>query len=110
MSHKKFDVKKMAEALQSGAVMMAAHCESCGAPLFRYKDGKIKCVNCSRLYRFTTDKERLEEYSSLEYDIDEAVSLLGEIEKRLLNVRDERKLRSVVENLKRILDELAERG
>ncbi|MBO3839659.1 MAG: Sjogren's syndrome/scleroderma autoantigen 1 family protein [Thermoproteota archaeon] len=106
----KFDVKKMAEALQSGAVMMAAHCGSCGAPLFRYRDGRVKCVNCGRLYKHTRTGEVLEELSSLEYGMEEAFSLLKEVEERLLEIKDEHKLRSIVDALKRILNELAETG
>jgi len=110
MSFKKFDIRKMAEALQSGAVMMAAHCESCGAPLFRYKDGRVRCVNCGRLYKPSPAGEGFEELSSLEYGREEAISLLRDVEKRILEVKDEQRLRSIVEELRRILNELAGTG
>lgn len=110
MSHRKFDVEKMAEALQKGAVMMALHCESCGAPLFRQKSGRIECVNCDRLYRFVPDTGSVEELPSLEYCREEAMSLLKDVEKLLLNTRNELKMRSVVEVLKKIRDELAGMG
>jgi uncharacterized Zn finger protein (UPF0148 family) len=106
----KFDVKKMAEALQSGAVMMAAHCESCGAPLFRYRDGRVKCVNCGRLYKPARTGEGVEELSPLEYGREEAFSLLREVEKNILEIKDEHKLRSITDALRRILNELAGTG
>lgn len=106
MSYEKFDIKKMAEALQKGAVMMAVHCDSCGAPLFRYKNGKIECVNCGRLYRFAPGTGSVEELSPLEYLREDAVLLLKDVEKLLLNTKDELKLRSLVEALKKLRDEL----
>jgi len=102
----KFDVKKMAEALQSGAVMMAAHCESCGAPLFRYKDGRIKCVNCNRLYKPSRTGEGFEEYSTLEYGKEEAISLLKNLEKRVLEMEDEQTLKKVIDSLRKTLEEI----
>lgn len=106
MAFSKFDVKKMAEALQSGAVMMAAHCESCGAPLFRYKDGKVKCVNCNKLYKPSRTGEGFEEYSTVEYGKEEANFLLKSLEKHVLEMKDEQALKKVIESLKKILEEL----
>lgn len=108
MSYGKFDVKKMAEALQKGSVMMAVHCESCGAPLFRHKNGRIECVNCGRLYRFAPGTGNVEELSPLEYRREEAISLLRDVEKLLLNTKDELKMRSILEALKKLRDELKE--
>lgn len=107
MSFKRFDVKKMAEALQSGAVMMAAHCEACSAPLFRYRDGKVKCVNCDKLYKPSIEGKGFEELSSLEYGKEEAISILKEIEKRILDFNDERELRNIIESLRKVLEGLA---
>ncbi len=36
-------MKKSAELLMSGAVMLASHCPKCGAPLFKLKSGEIVC-------------------------------------------------------------------
>lgn len=110
MSYNKFNVKKMAEALQRGDVMMAVHCESCGAPLFKHKNGRIECVNCGRLYRFTPGGENVEELPPLEYGREEAVSLLRDVEKHLLNVKDEHRMNSVIEALRKLRDELAGTG
>ncbi|MEM3390576.1 MAG: Sjogren's syndrome/scleroderma autoantigen 1 family protein [Nitrososphaeria archaeon] len=110
MAYKKYDVKRMAEALQKGAVMMAIHCEACGAPLFRYKTGRIECVNCGRLYRYAPGSGSVEELSKLEYNREEALSLLREIEKHLFTVEDELKIKSIVETLKKIRDELVGTG
>ncbi len=110
MAYEKFDVKRMAEALQKGAVMMAIHCEACGAPLFRHKTGRIECVNCGRLYRYAPGSGSVEELSKLEYNREEALSLLREIEKRLLKVEDELRMKSIVETLKKLRDELVGTG
>ncbi|MBO3832053.1 MAG: hypothetical protein FGF51_01505 [Candidatus Brockarchaeota archaeon] len=110
MAYKKFDVKRMAEALQKGAVMMAVHCEACGAPLFRYKTGRIECVNCGRLYRYASGSGSVEELSKLEYNREEALSLLREVEKHLFKVEDELKMKNIVEALKKIREELAGTG
>lgn len=40
------NVKKIARFLESGGTMLASHCETCGAPLFRFK-GEIICPLCS---------------------------------------------------------------
>ncbi|MGQ9596835.1 MAG: Sjogren's syndrome/scleroderma autoantigen 1 family protein [Thermoproteota archaeon] len=107
MSYKRFDIKKMAEALQRGAVMMAIHCQSCGAPLFRYKSGRTECVNCGKLYRLVPDTGGIQELSPLEYYKEEAMSLLKDVEKLLLEVNDEVKIRGSVEALRKLREELA---
>ena len=40
------NVKKIARFLENGGTMLANHCDSCGAPLFRFK-GEIICPLCS---------------------------------------------------------------
>ena len=40
------NVKKIARFLENGGTMLANHCETCGAPLFRFK-GEIICPICS---------------------------------------------------------------
>ncbi|MDV0447002.1 hypothetical protein MsAg5_08700 [Methanosarcinaceae archaeon Ag5] len=40
------DIKKIARFLETGGTMLANHCDSCGAPLFRFK-GEIICPLCS---------------------------------------------------------------
>lgn len=110
MSYNKYNVRKMAEALQRGATMMAVHCESCGAPLFKHKDGRIECVNCGRLYRFTKGGESVEELPLMEYGREEAVSLLREIETQLMNIKDENRMTSVINSLRKLRDELSGTG
>lgn len=39
-------VRRMAKVLISGATMLAEQCPNCGAPLFRLKDGTIRCFSC----------------------------------------------------------------
>lgn len=40
------NVKKIARFLENGGTMLASHCDTCGAPLFRFK-GEIICPLCS---------------------------------------------------------------
>ncbi|MBC7114519.1 MAG: hypothetical protein PWR13_1094 [Archaeoglobi archaeon] len=39
------EMKKIVEALEKGATLLAEHCEKCGAPLLR-KDNRVFCVIC----------------------------------------------------------------
>ncbi|MEM2940311.1 MAG: Sjogren's syndrome/scleroderma autoantigen 1 family protein [Thermoproteota archaeon] len=110
MSYSKYNVKKMAEALQSGATMMAVHCESCSAPLFKHRDGRIECVNCGKLYRFTKGGKGVEELPPMESGREDAMSLLREIEKQLMNVKDEHRMNSVINTLRKLRDELSGTG
>jgi uncharacterized Zn finger protein (UPF0148 family) len=110
MSYNKYNVKKMAEALQRGATMMAVHCEACGAPLFKHRDGRIECVNCGRLYRFTQGGGNVESLPPLEHGREEAVSLLRDIEKNLMNIKDENMMDSVINALRKLRDEISGTG
>ena len=41
------DVKRMAELLKSGAVMLSETCPICGSPLFKMRD-EVYCVQCDK--------------------------------------------------------------
>ncbi|MGQ9478509.1 MAG: Sjogren's syndrome/scleroderma autoantigen 1 family protein [Thermoproteota archaeon] len=101
----KFNVRKMAEALQKGAVMMAIHCDHCGAPLFRFKTGRIECVNCGRLYRLA-GTEAVEEVSPVDYLRDEAVGVMRELETLILSINDEAEIKNVIKELRRLREKL----
>ncbi len=42
------NVKKMAEALKSGATMLEEACPQCSSPLFKMPSGEIYCLTCNR--------------------------------------------------------------
>ena len=52
------NIRKMSNALLSGATMLAESCPKCNAPLFRFPDGSIKCVACGWVPEGKTEKER----------------------------------------------------
>jgi len=41
-------LKRMADALKSGAVMLDLQCPACSSPLFRLRSGEIWCVRCQK--------------------------------------------------------------
>ena len=41
-------LKRMADALKQGAVMLNLQCPACSSPLFRLKSGEIWCVSCQK--------------------------------------------------------------
>lgn len=41
-------LRRMAEALKSGAVMLDLQCPVCSSPLFRLRSGEIWCVKCQK--------------------------------------------------------------
>jgi Uncharacterized Zn-finger containing protein len=49
------DVKKISRFLENGGTMLANHCDTCGAPLFRFK-GEIICPLCSGAETDSTPK------------------------------------------------------
>ncbi len=41
-------LRRMADMLKQGAVMLDLQCPACASPLFRLKSGEIWCVNCQK--------------------------------------------------------------
>ena len=50
-------VKKMADLLRAGAVMLSERCPICGLPLFRLKSGEVVCPVHGRVYIVKTESE-----------------------------------------------------
>ena len=57
IADRKTAVKKMAELLRSGAVMLDKTCPICGLPLFKLKDGEIVCPIHGPVKVVTTESE-----------------------------------------------------
>lgn len=51
------NVKKMAEALRTGATMLAEACPNCSSPLFRFRSGEVRCVNCDTVISPVAEKQ-----------------------------------------------------
>lgn len=62
-------MKRMAQLLRQGAVMLAETCPICGLPLFRLKSGEVVCPIHGRVVIVSSDEEEREVH------IDEAVKL-----------------------------------
>mgnify|MGYP001626203487 CR=1 FL=1 len=60
-------VKKMAELIKAGAVMLAETCPypGCGLPLFRLKTGEVVCPVHGRVYLVKTEEEAREVKTSV---------------------------------------------
>ncbi|MET1160579.1 MAG: Sjogren's syndrome/scleroderma autoantigen 1 family protein [Thermoprotei archaeon] len=76
-------VKRMAELLKSGAVMLAETCpvKGCNLPLFKLKSGEIICPVHGKVYLVRTEEEekRVREEVTLK-------TVLDKIENRVINV------------------------
>ncbi|WP_440059919.1 Sjogren's syndrome/scleroderma autoantigen 1 family protein [Thermogladius sp. 4427co] len=74
-------VKKMAELIKAGAVMLAETCPvpGCGLPLFRTKTGEVVCPVHGRVYLVKTDDEAREIKTTVGLSI-----VLDKIEERAL--------------------------
>ncbi|MEM0380501.1 MAG: Sjogren's syndrome/scleroderma autoantigen 1 family protein [Desulfurococcaceae archaeon] len=61
MSSETSPVKKMAELMKAGAIMLAETCpvEGCRLPLFKLKTGEIVCPVHGRVYVVKSDEEAL---------------------------------------------------
>jgi len=67
-------VKKAAELLKQGAVMLEIACPICNFPLFRMKSGEVLCPNHGRVYIVKTEEEERQIKSS--YVLDEVEEVL----------------------------------
>ena len=78
-------IKKMADLIRSGAVMLGEKCpvEGCTMPLFRLKTGEIICPVHGRVYIVKTDEEA-------QQIIKEATTrqVLEKLEKKILEILD----------------------
>lgn len=57
MSNNDEKVKKMAELLRGGSVMLSHSCPDCKTPLFKLTDGSIICPGCGRKAIFAKPNE-----------------------------------------------------
>ncbi len=64
---RKEGIKKMAELLRSGAVMLSQKCpvENCSFPLFRLRTGEVVCPVHGRVYLVKSDEEAREIMSKI---------------------------------------------
>lgn len=51
----KLDIKRMADLLKSGAVMLSHVCPHCKIPLFKLKTGETLCPSCGTRYYIVAD-------------------------------------------------------
>ena len=62
-------IKKMANLLKSGAILLSDQCPKCSSPLFNIK-GKIYCAKCEKPVQIISgkeDEERFKKKITLEY-------------------------------------------
>ncbi|MGQ9513472.1 MAG: Sjogren's syndrome/scleroderma autoantigen 1 family protein [Thermoproteota archaeon] len=78
------EVKKMAEALRSGATMLAEPCPSCSSPLFRFKSGEVRCVNCDSIVIKGVEKKKPEDFGTVLQSLERrAIEILSEASQKL---------------------------
>lgn len=103
-------MKRMADALRSGARMLSEHCPVCGSPIFEIK-GELWCLRCNkRVIKVKSDEEvgqALSVYtlrntaSTLAEKIEELTILLS----RAVEVDEVKKLSETLEILLKTLEQ-----
>jgi len=80
---KRESVKKMAELLRSGAVMLPQKCpvKECSLPLFKLKTGEIVCPVHGRVYLVSSDEEAREVIAKLSI-----TQALDRLEKKVVEI------------------------
>jgi UPF0148 protein len=79
-------VKKMAELLKSGAVMLAETCpvKGCNLPLFKLPSGEIVCPVHGKIYMVKTEEEAKEVRAKVTIH-----SVLDKLENKVISILDE---------------------
>ena len=72
-------IKRMADLLRQGATLTDLSCPACASPLFRLKDGTLRCGKCEKKVIVVKEGEELEKASNAAYDKLEA-TLLAKVE------------------------------
>jgi len=107
---RKADVlKRMADALKQGAIMLDLQCPVCASPLFRLRSGEIWCVNCQK--RVVIVKEGQDVLSAasdiLLGSLEETLLMkLRELDQMLREEKDPQRLGELGLLLSRLLDNL----
>ena len=93
------DLKKMANWLRSGAIMLTDSCPECSSPLFRLNE-EIWCLKCNKKVIRAQEGEApsLVEKSILLKELESTIlSKLRELERRLSSEEDPEKIRQLGE-------------
>ncbi|RLG80361.1 MAG: hypothetical protein DRO09_03250 [Thermoprotei archaeon] len=91
-------IKKMAELLRMGAVMLNQSCPMCGSPLFRLRSGEIVCPVHGPVIVVKTDTEAVELTTKAVLD-----SLERNIAQRIIQIMREDKGGNTIERIKEII-------
>ncbi|OYT50824.1 MAG: hypothetical protein B6U73_03155 [Desulfurococcales archaeon ex4484_204] len=91
-------IKKMAELLRMGAVMLNQSCPMCGSPLFRLRSGEIVCPVHGPVIVVKTDTEAVELTTKAVLD-----SLERNIAQRIIQIMREDKRGNTIERIKEII-------
>jgi UPF0148 protein len=103
------DVKRMAELLKTGAIMMAEFCPDCKVPIFRLTSGEMICPSCGRRVVFAKSSEA----EKVATQTSAALELEGVLQKKILLMKeriegtdDPKELESISRSLSSLLDSL----
>ena len=107
-SDEKEYMRRMADALRSGAKMLADHCPVCNSPLFEIK-GQIWCLRCNKRVIKVRGEEDVEEALTA-ITLSEAIKVLTtKVEEVILLLKrsgDVEETRKLTEAMSRILEAL----
>ena len=101
-------MRRMADALRSGAKMLSEQCPVCNNPLFEIK-GQIWCLKCNRRVIKVTSEEEVEEALTsvaLTEVIKTLTAKIEEVNMKLRRAIDADEVRKLIENLISLLKAL----
>ena len=101
-------MRRMVDALKSGAKMLADHCPVCNNPLFEIK-GQIWCLKCNKRVIKVRDEEDIEEALTsitLSEIMKTLTTKVEEINLLLKRTADAEEVKKLTETLKTILETL----
>ena len=102
-------LKRMADMLKQGAIMLDLQCPACASPLFRLRSGEIWCANCQKRVVVVKESQDILSATSdiLLSSLEEAVLLkLKELDRMLREEKDLKKLEELGSLLSRLLETL----
>ncbi|MEM1655481.1 MAG: Sjogren's syndrome/scleroderma autoantigen 1 family protein [Nitrososphaerota archaeon] len=101
-------MRRMADALRSGAKMLADQCPVCNSPLFEIK-GQIWCLKCNkRVIRVSSEEEVEEAFTGITLNelLKTLTTKMEEVNIALKRVADPREIKDLTETLISLLKAL----
>ena len=109
MSDNRDRIRSMADLLRSGSTLTDLSCPACSSPLFRLRNGDLRCAECQKKVIVVKADEQIEETSRLAALGTVETTLLAkmaEINEKIQNENDTEELQKLNEVMATLLDNL----